>query len=227
MTDQVTPPVVEEVTPPVVEGPDLTWMPADALVDGKPDFDKLRDNFASLRPKDADVPADANAYAIPTIEGIEPEVMKESPLFKTLTAAAHKTGMGQAAFDEVLTGYVKAEGEKATAIATAEKGKLGANAEARLSAVETWLGSKLPQEEATALQQLTSSALALQGLERLMGGSVAPRDVIPPQDAAAELAEIQKLQASPEYYDRRKRDPAVVKKVQDYYEKQAAAKAKA
>ena len=106
-----------------------------------------------------------------------------------------------------------------------ERKALGENADVRINAVATWARATFTDPtEFAALQQLGSSAAGIAVIEKLMGRS-APMDS---GDAAStpELtpAKLREMQADPRYYDRTRRDPAFVKKVDEGFQKLYAKK---
>ncbi len=207
--------------------PDYSFLPPELVKEGALDAVALKAHYEGLAPRAADLPASAEAYTLDGLgDGVDADGLKESVLFKTLAASAHKQGIGQAAFAETIKDYVEAETAKADSFAAEQKTLLGTNAETRIAAVGTWLGSKLPAEGAAALQAMTTTAAGVIALEQLMGGAPAPRVPPPPPATTDTKEEIEKLQASPAYYDRSKRDSAVVARVEKFYADQAAAKAK-
>ena len=227
MTDETTT-TETETTTETTTGPDYSFLPPELVKEGAIDIDALKTHYAGLAPRAADVPADAGAYAIEGLpDTVDLEGLKASPLFTTLAASAHKQGIGQAAFNETIKTYVEAETKRADETADAEKAKLGSNAEQRIAAVGTFLSGKLSTEHAAALQAMTTNAAAVEALEALMGSAPPPRTPAPTAAAGDTEEDIKKLQSSPEYYDRHKRDPAVVARVDKFYRERAEAKAKA
>lgn len=184
------------------------------------------DAFAALKAGPAaaaDLPAAADAYVLPTIEGFDSEVAGKSPVFGVLRTAAFDAGIGQAGFDGLVKSYVEGETAKSQEATAAEMALLGANATARLTAVNTFIRSTLPADEADALAASVTSAKAVMALEKLMGagkpGGAAARTAPAPVAARESRAEIEKLMATPAYSGKESdRDPAVVKKVSDWFD---------
>lgn len=202
---------------------DFSFLPPELVNEGAIDPGKLKAHMDGLAPRAADLPASADAYQVDEIEGIDPAKLKESPLFQHMATAAHSVGMGQAQFSGFIKDYAAKEIARSTEAHKAELAALGENAEARISSVANWLASKVGQEEADALQGAISTAAGVRALEKLMGNAPAPRTGEGEPNATEDDEEtIKKLQASPEYYDRKKRDPKVVERVQAFYAKRAA-----
>lgn len=219
------PPANEDGDPPA---PDFAFLPAEILKDGTIDAAALRTHYETLAPKAADIPATADDYTIEPLEGVDMDQMKASPLFGTLRTAAHKAGMGNAAFQTVVQEYVGQEIKRGNETYNAEVAKLGENGKARIDSVANWLGSRLDAEEVAGLQGAISTAAGVRAIEKLMGKAPAPRDEGGDNNTNEDTKEtIEALQASPEYWDRRKRDPQVVARVEKFYRDQAAKKATA
>lgn len=206
-----------------VERPD--WLPETAWKDGNVDLEGLKSAFEGAG-KSADLPASADAYAMPAIEGFDSEKAASSPLFKALRTAAFNGGVGQAGFEAAVSEYVKEMTADANATEAAERAKLGQNADARLTTVSNWVSSSLPAEQAAALMAGATTADAIVALETLMNARAAPapRDPPPAAKTLKTKEEIRALMQKPEYYDPKKRDPAVVKEVDDWYAAQGGKK---
>jgi hypothetical protein len=239
MSDLSTPPVDGQppVTPPV-EAPPVETPPAAVRPEGLPDdlwgdtgFNAER--FGQYRAPVADLPANAEGYELPTIDGVE--IDQSDPLLGILRTRAIENGMGQAAFSAIITDYAAALKAADDASYDAAMAAIGADATGRIANVSTWLDGKLPKEQAESLKALAADANALLGLERLMnaGASPAPRVDPPPPVARKTHAEIRALMSTPAYSGKAKeRSADVIKEVTDWFAeeerlKQVAAKAKA
>lgn len=169
----------------------------------------------------------AEEYAIPEIEGFDAEAAAASPVFAAMRTAAFKAGLDQAGFDEAIKSYVDESSARTTEAQTAEMGKLGANAKARIAAVGTFITSRLPAAQAEALRVSITTADAVKAIETLMG-STARRTtapvVAPPRK---ERSDIERLMASPAYSGReRERDPKVIAEVEAWFTAEAKAAAR-
>ncbi len=200
------------------ERPD--WLPEELW--GEQGFNA--DAFEQIKAgkKADDLPADADAYVLPDIEGFNKDVAAASPILKVLRSAAFDAGMGQEGFNGLIKSYVEGEATKASEQMQAEMTALGANAKARISAVNTFIRSALPKEEADALAASVTSAKAVMALEKLMatgkpGGGGRGQPTPPPTRKSRE--EIDKLMASPAYSGKEAdRDPKVIKEVEDWFQ---------
>lgn len=212
-------PVVEPATSVVATGDRPDWIPETAWKDGAPDLAALEQHVATLG-KHADLPADADAYVMPTIEGFDAEKAKDSPLFVALRKGAHANGLGQAAFEGVIKDYVEGEITRTTNDAAQERAKLGSNGATRLTEVSKWVKSSLPEAQARAVLAGATTADAVIGLEALMNAraGVKPRDNPPPAVVLDSKQDIEKLMQTKAYSGKaHERDPAVIARVEKYF----------
>ena len=188
---------------PVIEapaGPDLSFIPADYHVDGKPDLIKFSASYQELVARDAqraeaDAAAKANVpegdytFALPADlkfdgmelpEGYNPALDFEhegmKPLLGELSGLLKELRAPQDAAGKLmglLAKHQATEYAQAVAAQKADIAKLGtpAQVQARVATIGRVLEARLPQEEAAALMGLTSSASALKAIERLLGPS--------------------------------------------------------
>lgn len=212
-------------TPPAATRPD--WVPETAwdADTNSLKLDELGTHVASIG-KDADVPAEVAAYTPPAVEGVPAEVITGDPVYQAMAKVAHQRGIGQAAFAGLVKEHIEQTIAAEEASATAEKAKLGDKADERLQVVSNWLGSKLSADEVASVRHLTVTAAGVQALEKLMNGQVgtAPRTPSPAPAPAKSKADIEALMQKPEYYDPNKRNPAIVKEVNDWFAANAAPK---
>jgi len=184
-----------------------------------------------------DVPADAPAsdapdtpedYKLPDIEGFDHDQANASPVFSAIRRAAHKAGLGQEAFEGAIQDYVDETISKSTEAKTAEMAKLGANAKARLSAVSSYITSKLPAAQAEALRRTLTTADSIKALETLMGVGTRKTSTSAPVAQSVSREEIEKLMATKSYMGRpNERDQKVIDKVDAWFANEARQKAKA
>lgn len=181
-------------------GPDLSFIPADYHVDGKPDLGKFAASYQEIVARDAQrAEADAAAsalvpegdydFALPeglTFEGLDlPEGFKVDimadneamkPLFSDLSGVLKELKAPQEAAGKLLGLLAKHQATQYSQAITAQRADLGrlgsaAQVDARISTVARVLDARLPSEEAAALKAMVSSGKALQALERLIGPS--------------------------------------------------------
>lgn len=177
-------------TPAVADaGPDLSFIPADFHVDGKPDVGKFMENYKTLAEAAASRPEVPEAYefAVPAdlkldIPGLpegfkvaldtESETMK--PLFGELGGVLKEIGAPKEAAGKLMGVLAKYEASRVAAGEAAIKAdlaKLGdpARVAARQSTLARALETKLPKDEADVLKEMISfSGGAMRALERLL-----------------------------------------------------------
>jgi hypothetical protein len=188
---------------------DLSFIPQDYQVDGKPDLGKFTEHYQELvsmkAQRDeamASVP-EAYDFAVPEdlkFEGLDlpddfrmqidtqdPEL---APLFEQLGGTLKELGAPADAAGKMmglLAQYQAIQIARDMKAAAAELTALGtpSQIEARMSTVTRALESRLPADRVAALQGTIKSAKALQALEVLVG----PRGMLPPtpQPASADL----------------------------------------
>ena len=191
--DGVTPAPAPEPTPtPSPEAVDLSFIPADFQADGKPDISAFSAHYQDLVARDAQAAERAGqipeAYDFATSEGLKfdgldlPEgfsvqLAKDdpamSPLFDELGAFLKEVGAPAAAASKVsdlIARYEAVKYSQAYAANKAEMQALGtpAQQEARLSAVDRALQSRLPADQVTALKAAVTSAAGVKALEALL-----------------------------------------------------------
>ncbi len=202
------------------------WVPEALWKDGK--FDEEGFTALSSRPEpQADVPGEPTGYVIPAIDGLDVEVAAASPLFQALMKGAHANKVGQAAFDAIVGDYVASETAKADAFEQEQRTALGPQADTRLKALGTWLDSSLDAEEAAAVRGTMTTAKGVEALEKLMNARVttAPRDDPPPPVAKDTKEAIEAIMKTPAYRGKEsERDPAVIKRVDDWFAANATPK---
>jgi hypothetical protein len=198
-------PAVPEPTP----GPDLSFIPADFHVDGKPDLGKFTTSYQELVARDAQraeaeaaakaaIPEGDYAFTLPEdlkFDGLdlpenyrldlltEDETMK--PLFAGLSGFLKANSLPAAASTELmgmLAQYIATQDSRAYAAQKADLAKLGtpSQVEARKSVVQRVITSRLPADQAEAILSFTTSAKALQALEALIGPNSTTPNPAPP-----------------------------------------------
>lgn len=208
-------PPPEPGTPaPVVDaGPDLSFIPADFHVDGKPDLGKFTSHYQEVIARDAQraeaeaaakasVPEGDYAFTLP--EGLElpegftvdlltdDETMK--PLFADLSGFLKANNMPAGAAPQLmgmLAKYQATQYAQAVAAQKAELAKLGTpmQVEARVSTLGRVLDGRLPAEEATAVKAMLSQSPALiKAVEKLIGPSNATPNPAPPGSSLTGLS---------------------------------------
>lgn len=170
-------------------GPDLSFIPADFHVDGKPDLGKFTEHYKTLaeaaaaRPEvpetyDFAVPADLKLDIPGLPEGFkvaldtESEAMK--PLFGELGGVLKEIGAPKDAGPKLMGVLAKYEASRVAAgelAIKADMAKLGdpARVAARQATLSRALETKLPKDEADVLKEMIGfSGGAIRALERLL-----------------------------------------------------------
>jgi hypothetical protein len=175
------------VEPEVPEGPDLSFIPADYVVDGKPDASRFAAHYQELVAEQAKrepapeaydfaLPADLKFDGMP--EGfsvdLQPDDPDFQPLFGELGDLLKEIGAPAAAGSKVaslLAKYEAAKYSKTMAVLQEEAKALGtpAQAQARVATVLRKLETMLPADQVEALKGIASSAKAVMAFEKLIG----------------------------------------------------------
>jgi hypothetical protein len=186
---------------------------------------KLRENNEETRSSLLDeiksekaegVPVDATGYTIP--EGFGDEAAKESELYGQFSEWAYERQLPQDDFDELVSFYASTF----LPDLAAEKEKLGANAEQRITALSQWVGTNVPDDVKATVMSMATTAANVAALESIMKLTV-PQNlpnsdaVLAPAGEILDDSKVRILMASPAYLDPSSRDPAVVKQVDEYY----------
>lgn len=174
---------------------------------------------AASQPKEG-VPATAEEYTIPEIDGIAADEISSSTVFQTIRSAAHEAGVPQEAFNKLVTDWHAAEVAEVETYRTEQLALLGQDEEKvklRLGTLSASLTRLLPEAEAKELMGAAASAGVVQALERLINRAPAPRSPVQ-QPEKDDESTIKKLMNSPEYMGlEHERDPEVVARVDRYF----------
>lgn len=141
----------------------------------KPVLDEHKALTAAQAERAKAIPEKPDGYKLELPQGAVPEGAtfefdEQSPLLQNARKVAHEMGLPQAEFSRLLGLYAQDKIAEETALAKAieaQKGKLGANANARIDAVHTFLDTLGP-EKAGALKSMMFTALQIEALEDLM-----------------------------------------------------------
>ena len=183
------------VEPTPAPAPDLSFVPQDFQVDGKPDWSKFTEHYqglvaenakaaerASLVPADAaydmSLPDDMKFEGLDLPEGFKVDLSLDDPAFQPiaadLKAFLKETGAPKDAGKTVaalIARYEAAKYSKGFGAMKEDSKQLGTpeQARARTEIVNRALLSRLPADQADALKAMTGSAKALKALETLLG----------------------------------------------------------
>jgi hypothetical protein len=206
--------------------------------DGTPDVDALAKSYAELeryslgkeealrakleQERLARRPEKADAYAVPETLGIPPDELAQHPLTQWWREHAYQQGLDQAGFETGIRQYLQATQPNLEE----ERAKLGENAEVRTRALGAWVYANFSEpQELAAIERLCSTAAGVQAMERLMQAGSGLRDTrlaVALPSPEEQQAEIERLMQSDAYWNPNNRDPQVVKRVEQWFEKQAA-----
>lgn len=226
--------------PPAAERPE--WLPEKFWTPEGPSVENLAKSYAELeKMRGASIdqlkeqweqeriavrPETPDAYELPSHDALDAEALAASPVVGLFRKVAHEAGLPQDAFAKTITEYAEAEVARIEAAATAEMQALGENGKQRAEAVGLWAQQRFGKEPAkyAAIAQICTTAAGVEAIEELMREAGAPPATgdgggSNGTDPAQEEAEIRKLMDSREYYDPKHRDPAVVAKVQAFFDR--------
>lgn len=187
-------------------GPDLSFIPADYVVDGAPDTTKFSEHYNDLVARDAQyaermkevpedgkydfgLPDDFNFGDLALPEGFSVQISDDpdiAPLLDDLGGMLKELGIPKSAgakFAGLIAKYEATKFSKAFAAGQAEMASLGTPAQqaARMDAVERAMAARLPGDLAKALKSATTTANGIKALEALL----APRSPqVPPSRPA-------------------------------------------
>jgi hypothetical protein len=184
---------------------DLSFMGQDFVKDGQPDLEAFRVHYQDLIAEDArrreapQAPADGKYdFALPETldlgdlalpEGMSLQLAADdpalAPVFDELGAFLHKQGLPQDAATGLMSIVAKYEAAKVHKNMLAAKtefealGPTAAAREARLNKEARALETRLPADQAKALQAAASSAAGVRALETLVAQNLGPRSATP------------------------------------------------
>lgn len=174
--------------------PDEFWDDATGLKAGDLAV-AYRDLAAANTARLADVPAADASYdlALPADfkvpDGFAVEIKADDPLWADVAEIGKAEGITKAAHAKLVGAFAKyqiASQEADVSAFVAEKTKLGANADVRIKAAETYLGANLRADEAEALGGALISEAGVRALERLIALKSGPVAVTNPNPAQGE-----------------------------------------
>jgi len=132
---------------------------------------------------------------------------------------AHKQGMNHEQFNEGINMYIEQVSEIIPTV-EGEKKKLGENADARIESVSLFANKYFDEQTLPIVQSLATTADGIKMLEFIQEKS---KDMsISSNDSVTSVTnedELKQLMLSEEYWNRSKRNPEIVKKVEDGYKR--------
>ena len=216
--------------PPVDAAGRPDWFPENHWKDGKPDLDGFKEaakgEWLASRPESAD------KYQVPEIEGLVASDMNDAPIMQWWRETAFGRGLSQEDFQKGIETYANQLALNSDSFTQqdeqylqAERTKLGENADARLQALGGWVKETFQGEELAAISRVARTAAGVSVLERIMstikdGGGVIPKgaDFEPSASAGPNEDEIKALMQDRRYWQASMRDPAIVAKVNSFYD---------
>lgn len=218
-------------TPPVDAAGRPEWFPETYWKDGKADLEGFKEaaksEWLASRPESPD------KYQTPEIEGLAPSDLNDAPIMQWWRETAFGRGLSQEDFQKGIETYASQLAMNSEAYAQqdeqyllSERSKLGENADARLQALGGWVKETFQGEELEAISRVARTAAGVSVLERIMstikdGGSVIPKgaDFEPSVTAGESEEEIKALMQDRRYWQASMRDPAIVAKVNGFYDR--------
>lgn len=218
-----------EQTPPSADRP--TWLPekfktpedlARSYGELEKTFGRKEEEFRTKWEQErlAARPEKPDAYKLPEAPGVG----DDQPLTQWWRNFAHEAGLSQEQFEKAVANYT--ETIQATLPKPEEElAKLGENAKPRTEAVGLWAAKTFDAEEMDAIKRACTTAAGVRAMEKLMASAqgMPPSERAfenggPPQD---DEAAIKSLMMDRRYWSPADRDPAVMRRVEAYFERQS------
>ena len=181
--------------------------------------DELKAELKAEAEGEIKAPESPDKYEIPKIDNVVEEELVEHPMLNWFREYAHKNNLSNEEFQAAVSQYVEDARERAPNVER-ERAKLGENAEERIGYVVNWLNRNVTDPEERALyDQATVTAEGFQSIERMigrMGGRVPQTSTNGPVSNDLSKEEIRSLMNTDKYF---KGDPATVKKVTEWFER--------
>lgn len=149
-------------------------------------------------------------------EGVKFNIDQNNPQYKQFNEVAHKMGLNQDQYNEILSLYVQNE-VALVPDKNAEIAKLGDNAQARIERVDLWSKHNLSNEAYSAIVNQATSGEFIMAMEELMEKTNTVSMEGNEHEAHGPLSrqELEQMMKDPRYRDPQRRDPTFVKRVQD------------
>lgn len=167
-------------------------------------------------------PETPDQYALPEGDVFDAEALAASPVVGWWREFAHAQGLGNEEFQAGINAYAQAELARLDASFQAEMAALGENGKQRAESVGLWAAKTFGEgPKLDAIRQVCTTAAGVEAIEDLMRAQGADPTAFEgassqPQDSEDD---IKKLMESPAYWDGKRRDPAVVKRVEAFFAK--------
>lgn len=159
----------------------------------------------------ANRPASVGDYKIP--EGLDESLVNDNGLFRWYANFAFENGFNQEEFDEGIQAYIKNQ-PNVEEYLQEQKNLLGDNAQQRIDAVEAWSSKFFPTELQEAVLELSTTATGIKALEYIqtkLSNNIGANNQTIVQNNEDDITSLMKDER---YWNPAKRDPAIVKKVE-------------
>jgi hypothetical protein len=215
--------------------PEKFWTPegpnVENLAKSYGELDSMRGNMKAKVQEEwqnerlANRPEAADKYELPQSELLDSDALASSPLVQWWKTYAFESGLPNEEFQKGIVAYAESEAQRIQESHASEMAKLGENGKARAEAVGLWAKKQFQGEKFDALAKVCETAAGVEVIEQLMKGAGADPSAFEKTEAAGETeADIRKLMEEPTYWNASKRDPAVVKRVEDFFKKKYGGK---
>lgn len=215
------------------------WLPEKFWVENKPNYEQLAKSYGELetrfRSKEDELkaklidelaaeaynnrPESADLYAIPDIEGIQPEEVANHPLTKWWSEFSFENGFDQETFQTGIQTYIESKMAEMPDY-NKEMEKLGDNAKARTEAIGLWVGKNFTPDEQRSIERICTTAEGVATIEKMMSmirGEAGT--VIDAAPADTSEADIKKMMQDRRYWHPADRDPTYIAKVESFFKK--------
>lgn len=238
MSGSLIPDTPAEAAPPTAEagaapaGDRPTWLPekfktpedlARSYGELEKTFGRKEEEFRTKWEQErlAARPEKPDAYKLPEVPGIA----EDQPLTQWWRGFAHQAGLTQEQFEKAVATYT--ETIQATLPKPDEElSKLGDNARQRTEAVGLWATKTFDADEMDAIKRACTTAAGVRAMEKLMSlaSGQPPADRVFEASAPQEEDEnaIRNLMMDRRYWSAADRDPAIVKRVEAFFERKYA-----
>lgn len=230
--------VTEEAVTENVTSERPEWLPEKFWVDDAPSYENLAKSYSELEKmrgnmkeavaqefeaqRIAQRPEAATDYKLPESENLNSEQLAASPIVEWWRNFAHEQGYNQEQFENAINNYAQVELSRIEESYKQEMAQLGENAEARIEAVSLWMNNTFDEAQREALADACTSASGVAAVEKIIDmlkatGNVDEAAFEKPPEVTRE--EVEKMMQDRRYWHPADRDPAFVKKVEDFFSK--------
>lgn len=230
--------VTEEAVTESVTSERPEWLPEKFWVDDAPSYENLAKSYSELEKmrgnmkeavaqefeaqRIAQRPEAATDYKLPESENLNSEQLAASPIVEWWRNFAHEQGYNQEQFENAINNYAQVELSRIEESYKQEMAQLGENAEARIEAISLWMNNTFDEAQREALADACTSASGIAAVEKIIDmlkatGNVDEAAFEKPPEVTRE--EVEKMMQDRRYWHPADRDPAFVKKVEDFFSK--------